>query len=82
MVARLNRELPMPPGYRLGLGGQAEARSRLRRPGRGGDGGGVRHPGVLVLEFQEFKTALVVAGIIPFGLFGAVRGAVDHPATR
>ncbi|WP_233245071.1 efflux RND transporter permease subunit, partial [Caulobacter sp. HMWF009] len=27
---------------------------------------------VLVLEFQKFKTALVVAGIIPFGVFGAV----------
>ena len=27
---------------------------------------------VLILEFRKFRTALVVAGIIPFGMFGAV----------
>ncbi|KQY27653.1 multidrug transporter AcrB [Caulobacter sp. Root487D2Y] len=73
VVARLNRELPMPPGYRLSMGGQAEAQSESFA----GLGAAVMVAvfgilAVLVLEFQKFKTALVVAGIIPFGLFGAV----------
>jgi multidrug efflux pump subunit AcrB len=73
LVARLDRDLPMPPGYRLTLGGQAEAQSESFA----GLGAAVMVAvfgilAVLVLEFQKFKTALVVAGIIPFGLFGAV----------
>ena len=73
VVARLARDLPMPPGYRLTLGGQAEAQSESFA----GLGAAVMVAvfgilAVLVLEFQKFKTALVVAGIIPFGLFGAV----------
>ena len=72
-LARLNRDLPMPPGYSLSLGGQAEAQSESFA----GLGAAVMVAvfgilAVLVLEFQKFKTALVVAGIIPFGLFGAV----------
>ena len=72
-VARLARDLPMPPGYRLSMGGQAEAQSESFA----GLGAAVLVAvfgilAVLVLEFQKFKTALVVAGIIPFGLFGAV----------
>jgi len=73
LVARLDRELPMPPGYRLSLGGQAEAQSESFA----GLGAAIMVAvfgilAVLVLEFRKFKTALVVAGIIPFGLFGAV----------
>lgn len=72
-LARLERELPMPPGYRLALGGQAEAQSESFA----GLGAAIMIAvfgilAVLVLEFQKFRTALVVAGIIPFGLFGAV----------
>ncbi|WP_343699431.1 efflux RND transporter permease subunit [Caulobacter sp.] len=72
-VERLAREVPMPPGYRLSLGGQAEAQEESFA----GLGAAVLVAvfgilAVLVLEFQKFKTALVVAGIIPFGLFGAV----------
>ena len=72
-LARLNRDLPLPPGYRLTLGGQAEAQSESFA----GLGAAVMVAvfgilAVLVLEFRKFKTALVVAGIIPFGLFGAV----------
>jgi len=72
-VARLNRDLPLPPGYRLSLGGEAEAASESFA----GLGAAVMVAvfgilAVLVLEFQKFKTALVVAGIIPFGVFGAV----------
>jgi multidrug efflux pump subunit AcrB len=67
------RDLPMPPGYRLSLGGQAEAQSESFS----GLGAAILIAvfgilAVLVLEFQKFKTALVVAGIIPFGIFGAV----------
>jgi len=73
VVARLARELPLPPGYRLTLGGQAEAQSESFA----GLGAAVMVAvfgilAVLVLEFRKFRTALVVAGIIPFGLFGAV----------
>ncbi len=73
VVAKLEKDLPMPPGYRLGLGGQAEAQSESFA----GLGAAVLIAvfgilAVLVLEFQKFKTALVVAGIIPFGIFGAV----------
>jgi multidrug efflux pump subunit AcrB len=72
-VARLNKDLPLPPGYRLTLGGEAEAASESFA----GLGAAVLVAvfgilAVLVLEFQKFKTALVVAGIIPFGVFGAV----------
>jgi multidrug efflux pump subunit AcrB len=73
VVQRLEKEVPMPPGYRLSLGGQAEAQSESFA----GLGAAVLVAifgilAVLVLEFQKFKTALVVAGIIPFGVFGAV----------
>lgn len=72
-LARLNKDLPLPPGYRLSLGGEAEAASESFA----GLGAAVLVAvfgilAVLVLEFQKFKTALVVAGIIPFGVFGAV----------
>ncbi len=72
-VARLEKDLPLPPGYRLSLGGEAEAASESFA----GLGAAVLVAvfgilAVLVLEFQKFKTALVVAGIIPFGVFGAV----------
>jgi multidrug efflux pump subunit AcrB len=73
VVQRLEKDVPMPPGYRLSLGGQAEAQSESFA----GLGAAVLVAifgilAVLVLEFQKFKTALVVAGIIPFGVFGAV----------
>ena len=73
VVARLERELNLPPGYTLSLGGQAEAQSESFA----GLGAAIMIAvfgilAVLVLEFGKFKTALVVAGIIPLGLFGAV----------
>jgi multidrug efflux pump subunit AcrB len=72
-VERLEAELALPPGYSLQLGGQAEAQS----DSFAGLGAAVLIAvfgilAVLVLEFGKFKTALVVAGIIPLGLFGAV----------
>ncbi len=71
--AQLDKSLALPPGYSLSLGGQAEAQSESFS----GLGAAVLVAifgilAVLVLEFGQFKTALVVAGVIPLGLFGAV----------
>jgi multidrug efflux pump subunit AcrB len=71
--ARLNNELVLPPGYHLSIGGQAEAQTKAFS--------GMTTAvlvavfgilAVLLLEFGRFKTVLVVAGIIPLGLFGAI----------
>ena len=72
-AARLAKSLDLPPGYKLSLGGQAEAQSESFS----GLGAAVLVAifgilAVLVLEFGKFRTALVVAGVIPLGLFGAV----------
>lgn len=71
--ARLAKELPIPAGYELSLGGQAEAQSESFA----GLGAAILVAvfgilAILVLEFGKFRTALVVAGVIPLGLFGAV----------
>ena len=63
----------MPAGYSLSLGGQAEAQSESFA----GLGAAILVAvfgilAILVLEFGKFRTALVVAGVIPLGLFGAV----------
>ncbi|MFN3859095.1 MAG: efflux RND transporter permease subunit [Caulobacter sp.] len=65
--------LKLPPGYRLSYGGQAQAQSESFA----GLGAAITIAifgilAVLVLEFGRFKSAMVVAGIIPLGLFGAV----------
>jgi multidrug efflux pump subunit AcrB len=70
---QLDAELQLPPGYAISLGGQAEAQEESLS----GMGSAVTVAifgilGVLILEFGKLKTALVVAGIIPLGLFGAV----------
>ena len=72
-TARLASDLALPPGYRLSLGGEAEAQSESFA----GLGAAILVAifgilAVLVLEFGKFRTALVVAGVIPLGLFGAV----------
>ncbi len=72
-LARLEKGVTMPPGYRLALGGQAEAQAESFA----GLGAAIMVAvlgilAVLVLEFGRFRTAAVVAGIIPLGLFGAV----------
>ncbi len=73
IAVRLEKELVLPPGYKLAFGGQAQKQSESFS--------GMTSAAlvavfgimiVLVLEFGKFKTALVVAGIIPLGLFGAV----------
>jgi multidrug efflux pump subunit AcrB len=70
---RLNRLLYLPPGYTLAAGGDAEAQKRSL----GGLGTAIIVAilgimAVLVLEFGRFKSVLVVAGVIPLGIFGAL----------
>jgi multidrug efflux pump subunit AcrB len=67
------RKLPLPQGYSLSIGGQAEIAER----NRSGVGGiallavfGILS--VLVLEFGRFREVSVVAGVIPLGLFGGL----------
>ncbi|MFM8939973.1 MAG: efflux RND transporter permease subunit, partial [Phenylobacterium sp.] len=72
-VERRLADFALPPGYKLSYGGQAEAQSESFA----GLGAAITIAifgilAVLVLEFGRFKSALVVAGIIPLGLFGAV----------
>jgi multidrug efflux pump subunit AcrB len=70
---RVQKELNLPAGFRVELGGEAASQSSSFA------GLGTAFLvalfgilAVLVLEFGKFKTAIVVAGIIPLGLFGAV----------
>lgn len=67
------RKLPLPPGYSISVGGQAEVSERNNK----GVGGiamlavfGILC--VLVLEFGRFREVTVVAGVVPLGLFGGL----------
>ncbi len=67
------RALPLPPGYSINIGGQAEIAER-NRSGIGGVAllGLFGILSVLVLEFGRFREVTVVAGVIPLGLFGGL----------
>jgi len=70
---KLNQELKLPPGYRISAGGEADAASSSFS----GLGGAILIAifgilAVLTLEFGKYRTVLVVAGVVPLGLFGAV----------
>lgn len=72
-VARLQREMQLPPGYKLTLGGEAEVQSAsFANLGAAIVVAVLGTLAVLVLEFGRMRTALVVGGILPLGLFGAV----------
>ena len=67
------RKIPLPPGYSISVGGQAEVSERNNN----GVGGiamlavfGILC--VLVLEFGRFREVTVVAGVVPLGLFGGL----------
>ena len=67
------KNIALPNGYRLSLGGEAEAASR-NFSGLGpiillATFGII---GVLVLEFGRFKETAVVAGVVPLGTFGGL----------
>jgi multidrug efflux pump subunit AcrB len=72
-VAALRQNLDLPPGYRLKVAGEAESSARSF--------GGLLPAmviaslgilAVLVLEFGQFRTVAVVAGVVPLGFFGAI----------
>jgi multidrug efflux pump subunit AcrB len=67
------KSIPLPPGYRISAGGQAEASARSF----GGLGNAVLLAlfgimAVLILEFRSFKTSGVVAAVIPLGIIGGL----------
>jgi multidrug efflux pump subunit AcrB len=69
------KTIPLPPGYRISAGGQAEAQARSF----GGLGSAVLLAlfgimAVIILEFRSFKTSGVVAGVIPLGIIGGLVG--------
>lgn len=67
------KAVDLPPGYKISLGGEAETSSRSFAglpPAILISSLGIL--AVLVLEFGKFRTVAVVAGIVPFGLLGAV----------
>ncbi len=72
-LAHITAQVPLPPGYAIKVGGEAESKSRSF-------GGllpaiiiaSVGILGVLVLEFGKFRQVAVVAGVVPLGFFGAV----------
>jgi multidrug efflux pump subunit AcrB len=73
VLSRIEKELKPPSGFRFELGGEAASQSSSFA----GLGAAFLVAlfgilAVLVLEFGKFKTAIVVAGIIPLGIFGAV----------
>jgi multidrug efflux pump subunit AcrB len=66
-------DLSLPPGYRIVAGGEADAASRSL----GGLGTAIIIASfgilaVLVLEFGSFRSVLIVAGVVPFGILGAL----------
>lgn len=69
------RELDLPPGYELNMGGQSEASAKSL----GGMGAAALVAifgifAVLILEFRSFKSSLIVASVIPLGVIGGVLG--------
>jgi multidrug efflux pump subunit AcrB len=72
-VVRALARVELPPGYRFDLGGQAQAQQESF--------GGILPAvmiatfgilAVLVLEFGSFRSTLIVAGVVPLGVTGAL----------
>ncbi len=66
-------KISMPPGYKFSKGGEAEAASKSFS----GLGTAILVAifgiiAVLILEFRSFRATLVVAGVIPLGIFGGL----------
>ncbi len=63
----------LPEGYRIVAGGEAEAAARsLGGLGTAAIIAAFGILAVLVLEFGSFRSTLIVAGVVPFGLIGAL----------
>ena len=72
-LERVQRAVPLPPGYSYRLGGEAENAQRSF----GGLGPAIMVAtlgilAVLVMEFGSLRTVAVVFGVVPLGFFGAV----------
>jgi multidrug efflux pump subunit AcrB len=72
-VLRNLRKIEMPPGYSIRAGGELEA----QQESFGGIGTAVLVAvfgilAVLVLEFGSFRSTLIVAGVVPLGITGAL----------
>jgi multidrug efflux pump subunit AcrB len=72
-IARQLESLKLPRGYRIAFGGEAQAAARSLA----GLGTAVLIAvfgilAVLVLEFGSFRSVLIVAGVIPFGILGGL----------
>jgi multidrug efflux pump subunit AcrB len=72
-IARQLEALKLPRGYRISFGGEAQAAARSLA----GLGTAVLIAvfgilAVLVLEFGSFRSVLIVAGVIPFGILGGL----------
>ena len=69
----LEERVALPAGYRIVAGGESEAAARSL----GGLGTAIIIASfgilaVLVLEFGRFRSVLIVAGVVPFGIVGAL----------
>lgn len=72
VIARLD-SIALPPGYALTPAGEIESREESF----GGIGGAIivavfAIMAILVLEFRDFRTTLVVASVIPLGIVGGI----------
>ncbi len=72
-LSRRLQEIELPRGYRIAFGGEAQAAARSLS----GLGSAVLIAmfgilAVLVLEFGSFRSVWIVAGVIPFGIVGAL----------
>lgn len=71
--AQMRRSIVLPPGYRWSLDGDAKAEAEGFSSLLAAVAVAILGIlAVLLLEFRRFRTALAVAGIIPFGILGAV----------
>ncbi|PPT32466.1 efflux RND transporter permease subunit [Xanthomonas euroxanthea] len=66
-------KMPLPAGYRLYAGGEAEAtKSSIGGLGTASLIALFGIVAILVLEFGNFRSTLIVLGVIPFGIGGAI----------
>lgn len=69
------KRLRLPDGYRIEMGGEAEsAANSLAGLGSAILIAAFGILAVLVLEFGSFRSTLIVAGVVPFGIIGALVG--------
>ena len=68
-------DVKLPAGYRIAFGGEAEsAANSLAGLGTAIIVASFGILAVLVLEFGSFRSTLIVAGVVPFGILGALVG--------